>query len=235
MKKYRIFVNSIVFGSLLLVACGRTTLPAPSQIPDPRLSQSQPMITATSPTPTANLTATILDQTAVVEGATKEAEYLAVEQRFADETATSLAEPYRTMLPMSTFEPVTPSPTWEYRLFEHLECTTDEPGRPMFITNCWHGESNNKDFIVRGYGIRDKSSEIIYDGFLQVFENDVLVYRYYLPSNTSALTIVQELSPYLVISVGDQYEVLFNLETYQWANRAGTPIPVTATPTSADK
>ncbi|MFD3165551.1 hypothetical protein [Herpetosiphon sp. NSE202] len=233
MRKYRIFVNSIVFGSLLLSACGRTTLPASSQIPDPRLSQSQPIITATSPTPTANLTATMLDQTAVVEGATKEAEYLAFEQYLADKTATSLAEPYRTMLPWPTFEPVTPLPTREYRLFDHLECTTDEPGPATFITNCWHGVINNKDFIVYGYGGRNKAANNRIDGgSIGVVENGIPMGKQYLPSNTHVLTIVQELSPYLVISVGDQYEVLFNLETYQWANRAGTPIPVTTTPTS---
>ncbi|WP_124033366.1 hypothetical protein [Herpetosiphon llansteffanensis] len=233
MRKYRIFVHGLVFGSLLLVACGRTSVQKSDLSPRPHNSQSQPIITASSPTPTADLTATILDQTAVIEGATKEAEYLAVEQRFADETATSLAEPYRTMLPMSIFEPVTPSPTWEYRLFAHLECTTDEPGPATFVTNCWHCEINNKDFTVYGYGSRNKAANNkIVGGSIEVIENDVPMGKYYLPSNTSALTIVKEMSPYLVISVGDQYEVLFNLETYQWANRDGTPIPVTATPTS---
>jgi len=223
----------MVFGSLSVAACGRTSLPNTEPILRPQESRNQPITAVVVPTTTVDLTATILDQTAIVEGATKEAEYLAFEQYLADKTATSLAELPSTAPPWPTYEPVTPSPTREYRLFAHLECTTDEPGPAIFVTNCWHGVINNKDFVVYGHGIRNKAANNkIVGGSIGVVENDIPMGRYLLPSNTNALTIVQELSPYLVISVGDHYEVLFNLETYQWANLDGTPIPVTATPTS---
>lgn len=215
---------------LLLVSCGQPDI-APTKV--------QPLVPtsnsgASSAQPTSNLTATTIRQTAVVIGATKEAEYLAVEQRFADETATSLAEPPYTAAPWPTFETLTPSPTWEYRLFEHLECTTDEPGPAMFITNCWHGMVNGNDFIVRGFGFRDKATDIIYGGFLQVFKNDVLVDKYYLPTNTGAITIVKELSPSVMLNVADQYEVLFNLETYQWTDLNGVTLVFPPTPTPTD-
>ena len=215
---------------LLLVSCGQPDI-IPTDI-QPLAPISNSGAQTAQPTATVDLTATTMRQTAVVIGATKEAEYLAVEQRFADETATSLAEPPYTAAPRPTFETLTPSPTWEYRLFEHLECTTDEPGPAMFITNCWHGMVNGKNFIVRGFGYRDKLSQNIYGGFLQVFKNDVLVDNYYLPANTGAITIVKELSPSVMLNIADQYEVLFNLETYQWTDLNG--VPLVFPPTTTD-
>ena len=218
---------------LLLASCGQPNR-APTNV-QPLAPIANSGAQTAQPTATADLTATILDQTAIIEAATDEAEYLAVEQRFADETATRLAEPPYTPIPWPTDEPRTPTPTWEYRLFEHLECTTDEPGRPAFITNCWHGMVNGNDFIVRGFGYRDKATEIIYGGFLQVIKNDVLVDNYSYPSNTGAITIVKELSPSLMLNIADQYEVLFNLETYQWTDLNGVPLVFPPTPTPTDE
>lgn len=92
-KHYRIVVSLMVFGSLLLGACGRTSLPNTEPILRPQESRNQPITAVVVPTTTVDLTATILDQTAIVEGATEEAEYLAVEQRFADETRPVLLNP----------------------------------------------------------------------------------------------------------------------------------------------
>lgn len=219
---------------LLLASCGQ---------PDRAPTNVQPLAPSTNTVSgsnqlTPNLTATTMRQTAVVIGATKEAEYLAVEQRFADETATSLAEPPYTPIPWPTDETRTPTPTWEYRLFEHLECTTDEPGRPAFITNCWHGSINGKDFMVYGSGYRQKMADyqvkVVEGGFIGIVEDDEPMGTFSYPEAPGPLTIVREQPPALVINVADQYEVLFNLETYQWTDLNGVPLvfPPTTTPTN---
>ncbi|MFD3162325.1 hypothetical protein [Herpetosiphon sp. NSE202] len=145
-------------------------------------------------------------------------------------TPTSLNTPS----PFVTYQPIANTPTEEYRLFAQKECKNyiAEPGPPGFIINCWHGLVNGTDVFVEGNGVIHKPANYaIVSGYLTVYKNGEYINKFHFPVDLGGLTIVREMLPSLVISVGVHFEALFNLETYQWTDLNGTPIMLNPTTT----
>lgn len=145
-------------------------------------------------------------------------------------TPTSLNTPS----PFVTYQPIANTPTEEYRLFAQKECKNyiEEPGPPGFIINCWHGLVNGTDVFVEGNGVIHKPANYaIISGYLTVYKNGEFINEFHFPVDLGGLTIVREMLPSLVISVGVHFEALFNLETYQWTDLNGTPIMLNPTTT----
>ena len=150
------------------------------------------------------------------------------------QTTISRVEPSHTQAPFIIYEPIEHTPTQEYRLFAQKECSSyiEEPGPPSFTINCWHGLVNGHDFFVDANGVRHKPANYaIVAGFLTVYKNGEFVNDFHFPVELGGLTIVREMLPSLVIAVGEHFEALFNLETYQWTDLEGMPIVLNPTTT----
>ncbi|WP_110515720.1 hypothetical protein [Herpetosiphon llansteffanensis] len=148
-----------------------------------------------------------------------------------EETMQSLpsADP---MGPAKTYEslPTRVMPTW-IRLGD--ECESDNGDMTFETSNCWAARIDNETISIHISAGRESpqavgSIRLIIYPIVDRFQRKVVLY--YAPQTTNVLSLTAVAYPLVDLQSDNGLPFRFNLETHQWLDGNGTPIPLTPTP-----